>query len=57
MTEVDEGEVFGKAIRAITWAGEEMCVLKLEGGIKVLFYVKDGKLVMEAIMNDLTNRQ
>jgi len=56
MTEVDVGEVFGKAITAITWAGDDMCVVKLQGGLKLIFYVKDSKLVMEAILNSLTNR-
>ena len=57
MTEVDIGEAFGKRIRGMSWPGDDMCVVKLEGDIKLLFYVKDGKLVMETITNDdLTNR-
>ena len=53
--EVDIGEAFGKRVVAITWAGDNMCVLKLEGDIKLLFYAKDGKMVMESIVGDLTN--
>ena len=47
-TEVDVGEVFGKKITSITWAGDDMCVIRLEG-MKLLVYIKDGKLLLEAI--------
>jgi hypothetical protein len=46
--EVDIGEVFGKKITSITWAGDDMCVIRLEG-MKLLVYIKDGKLLLEAI--------
>ena len=50
--EIEWEQVFGKRLRSIGWVGEDMCVFKFEGDIKVLFYVKDGRLNVEPITND-----
>jgi hypothetical protein len=49
--ELDIAEVFGKTIKTITWAGDDMCVFKLNG-MKLLAYVKDGKLILDAVSDD-----
>jgi len=55
--EVDIGEVFGKKITTITWAGDDECVFLLED-MRLLVYIKDGKLLLEAIAEyDLTKQQ
>lgn len=56
--EVDIGKAFGKKINAMTWSGDNMCVLRLEGDLKLLFYIdEEVKLSVEAVVNeDLTNR-
>lgn len=50
--EIEWDEIFGKRLRAIGWVGQDMCVLRFEGDIKVLFYVKDNRLNVEPIKGD-----
>ena len=50
--EVDWADAFGKKLRAMSWCGDNEVVLRFEGGIKLYFYVKDNRLMVEALVDE-----
>lgn len=57
MTEVDWVDAFGKAIRSMSWMGDNEMMLKLSDGISILFYVKDNRLQVEVLSDESLTKQ